>query len=376
MDIEKLAVDANEEVGNEIISGVLEENTTEGINPKGFLLDESDVLLFQKELNDKGESNNTSVLAENKNLLSEELKKTLNGNKHDLLINIQNEKKIAQGSPNNQEGPSNVFFKSKEQFIENSVNKENSLIEKAFNPTTISETKKSNDYPSENSVDNIDKNIFVPREHSETKKSSDAPQVHSSENSVDGMVIPGQPLAIDHQDKSLNQTNKSENIANNVAYEIKAMPIEITMDPSKVIAGEAVNIQTPSTVENVVRTHSEIISQQIKDQIIDRILVSTNDLELNKTVKIVISPSLLESTQVNFQKIGQTLSIQFETINANSLQFLKANQVDLQLYLQENLKQFQDVSVRVKGSSQGFEQPQDGRSRNRYEYENLDDEEQ
>ena len=340
MDIEKLAVDANKEVGNEIISGVLEENITESINPKGFLLDESDVLLFQKELNAKEESNNISVLAESKNLLSEELKKTLNGNQHDLLINIQNEKKIAQGTPNNQEGPSKVFSKETEQFIENPVNKGDQTF-------------------------------------SGTKQSSNVPQVHSSENAVGGMVISGQPLAIDAQDKSLNLTNKSENIkTNDTAYEIKAMPIEITMDPSKVTTGDAINLQTPSTVENVVRTHSEIISQQIKDQIIDRILVSTNDLELNKTVKIVISPSLLESTQVNFQKIGQTLSIQFETINANSLQFLKANQVDLQLYLQENLKQFQDVSVRVKGSSQGFEQPQDGRSRNRYEYENLDDEEQ
>lgn len=351
MDIEKLAVDANEEVGNEIISGVLEENTTEGINPKGFLLDESDVLLFQKELNAKEENNHTSVLVENKNLLSEELKKTLYGNKHDLPINVQIEKKKVQENLNNQEETSKVSFKSKEQFIENPVNKENNpvkentLIEKTFNQITISGIKKPNDYP--------------------------------SENAVGGMVTPGQSLAIDAQDKSLNLTNKSEHAkANDAAYEIKAMPIEIAMDPSKVITRESVNLQTPSTVENVVRTHSEIISQQIKDQIIDRILVSTNDLELNKTVKIVISPSLLESTQVNFQKIGQTLSIQFETINANSLQFLKANQVDLQLYLQENLKQFQDVSVRVKGSSQGFEQPQDGRSRNRYEYENLDDEEQ
>lgn len=353
MDIEKLALDTNEEVGNEIVSGVLDENTSKDVNSKGFLLDESDVLLFQKELNAKEESNHTSVLAENKNLLSEELKKTLYGNKHDLPINVQIEKKIVQENPNNQEETSKVFFKSKELFIENPVNKENNPvkkngpIEKSFNQATISGIKKPNDYPSENSVDNINKNIFA------------------------------SGVAIDHQDKALNLMNKSEHAkANDTTYEIKAMPIEIAMDPSKVTTGEAVNIQTPSTVENVVRTHSEIISQQIKDQIIDRILVSTNDLELNKTVKIVIDPSLLESTQVNFQKIRKTLSIQFETINANSLQFLKANQVDLQLYLQENLKQFQDVSVRVKGSSQGFEQPQDGRSRNRYEYENLDDEEQ
>ncbi len=203
MDIEKLAVDANEEVGNEIISGVLEENTTEGINPKGFLLDESDVLLFQKELHSKETNSESLILAEN-------LKTPFNGKE-----NLQK-----------------LLSKEEKQLIETPEDKRNSLIEKAFNQATFSETKKTNDKA----------------------------QVRPSENAVGVMVTPGQSLAIDAQDKSLNLTNKSENIkANDAAYEIKAMPIEIAMDPSKVITRESVNLQTPSTVENVVRTHSEII---------------------------------------------------------------------------------------------------------------------
>ena len=163
---------------------------------------------------------------------------------------------------------------------------------------------------------------------------------------------------------------------NDTAYENKSMPLEISIDPAKITNAELPKEQIASSINNIARTHNEIISQQIKDQIIDRILVSTNDLELNKTVKIVLNPSLLENTQVNFQKTGQILSIEFETMNTNSLLFLNKNQADLQLYLQDNLKQFQDVSVRVKNTHQNGEQPEDGRSRNRYDYENLDDEEQ
>lgn len=401
MDIEKLALDTNEEIGNEINSVLSEENklSPRNVNTKGFLLDESDILLFQKELNAKEESNNTSVLSENKNLLSEKLKKPLYnresfqkflskkgekslyskettskllpqkgdkmlrneenttgflskkgekplyGNKNELKMNAPIGKEITQGKPNSKDVLSKVLTKGKEQ------------------SSIIPETRKHND-----------KELFHPLESSvETFESS-------AENMIKNVSASSEHLSIEPKDKSLNITNKTTPSGaletNDTSYEIKSMPLEISVEPNKGITAESAKFQTSSKIENVVRTHSEIISQQIKDQIIDRILVSTNDLELNKTVKIVIHPSLLENTQVNFQKIGQNLSIQFETINTNSLQFLKANQIDLQLYLQENLKQFQDVSVRIKGSSQSFEQPQDGRSRNRYEYEKLDDEEQ
>lgn len=353
MDIEKLALDTNEEMGSEINSVLSEENklTLGNANTKGFLLDESDVLLFQKELNSKATSDETSILSENKNLFSQEAE----------IIN-----------------PQKLLFKEKELSNEKSISKGNSPVEKNINITTIPGIKKHNDKGN----NPVEKNNIttIPG----IKKHNDKDHFQSVESSIGNLdkniFVSGEYLAIEEQDKHFNLANKSTHTekikTNEIAYEIKSMPLEISIEPTNATNVESAKLQTTPTVENVVRTHAEIISQQIKDQIIDRILVSTNDLELNKTVKIVISPSLLENTSVNFQKIGQNLSIQFETINVNSLKFLKANQVDLQLYLQENLKQFQDVSVRIKGSSQNFEQPQDGRSRNRYEYENLDDEEQ
>lgn len=137
-------------------------------------------------------------------------------------------------------------------------------------------------------------------------------------------------------------------------------------------------ISQPATIQNTssIEAHAAMISQQIKDQVIDRILVSTNDLATNKMVKVVINPNVLQGTEVNFQKIGDMLSVQFVSRNEGSLQFLQVNQADLQGYLQNELKQFKGVSVSVKPNGNSAEQPEDGRSRNRYEYQALDEDEQ
>ena len=127
---------------------------------------------------------------------------------------------------------------------------------------------------------------------------------------------------------------------------------------------------------SVVETHAAMISQQIKDQVIDRILVSANDIAANKIVKVVINPTVLEATEVNFQKIGDALSVQFASKNQGSLQFLQVNQADLQGYLQNGLKQFKEVTVSIKADGSNPNTPEDGRSRNRYEYQSLDEDEQ
>ena len=131
-------------------------------------------------------------------------------------------------------------------------------------------------------------------------------------------------------------------------------------------------VQGTATLES----HAAMISQQIKDQVIDRILVSTNDIAADKIVKVVINPNVLEGTEVNFQKVGNMLSVQFASKNEASLQFLQANQIDLQGFLQGELKQFKGISVSVKPSGNNLEQPEDGRSRNRYEYQTPDEDEQ
>lgn len=131
----------------------------------------------------------------------------------------------------------------------------------------------------------------------------------------------------------------------------------------------------PMPVENV-RPNAAILVQQIKDQVIDRILVSTNDIATDKTVKVIISPNVLEATEVNFQKMGDVLSIQFVSRSEGSLQFLQSNQTNLQGYLQTELKQFKDISVSVRSNGDAAEYPGDGRSRNRYEYQAVDEDEQ
>ena len=117
------------------------------------------------------------------------------------------------------------------------------------------------------------------------------------------------------------------------------------------------------------------IAQQIKDQIVDRILVSTASLNANQSVKVVFSPTVLAETEVNIQKLGQALQVQFVSSDVKSIAFIQSNQLDLQGYLQSNLKQFEEVHVSLKEMDNDLDQPKDGRSRNRNEYQSLEDDE-
>ena len=307
MDIETLAVDSNESLEGDIASTFSGNNTLspENLGTKGFMLDSSDVLLFQKELQPKPSTeevglNLEAFLTKDKTLSSKDsLEPPLHAKDFHKILSKKDtveEKNLCD-------------FSSPKATL---INKASNLL---VNEKNISEE--------------VGEDVL--------------------------------PL------KNLSEISINEN---------RTIPLESSIVIPHGVGTAAEQIQQSASIENAIHTHSKLISQQIKDQIIDRILVSANNLDQNKTVKIVLSPSLLESTEVNFQKIGQGLSIQFETMNTNSLQFLKTNQADLQLYLQENLKQFENISVRVKGGSGNLDQPHDGRSRNRYEYENLDDEEQ
>jgi len=117
------------------------------------------------------------------------------------------------------------------------------------------------------------------------------------------------------------------------------------------------------------------IAQQIKDQIVDRILVSTANLNANQSVKVVFSPTVLAETEVNIQKLGQALQVQFVSSDVKSIAFIQSNQLDLQGYLQSNLKQFEEVQVSLKEMDNELDHPKDGRSRNRNEYQALEDDE-
>lgn len=126
-------------------------------------------------------------------------------------------------------------------------------------------------------------------------------------------------------------------------------------------------------MKTVGAPHAIELAQQIKDQMVDRILVSSSDLNENREVILKLNPNLLAETQVSFQKVGQALQVQFMSQNTDSLKFLSVFQLDLQGYLQDELKNFRGVSVRIHQGNTDMGQPQDGRSRNPYEYQNLDD---
>ncbi|MDR2769267.1 MAG: hypothetical protein LBB19_01780 [Puniceicoccales bacterium] len=139
------------------------------------------------------------------------------------------------------------------------------------------------------------------------------------------------------------------------------------------------NLQSFSqTSSNTALDHSHRL-QQIKTELVDQILISSNALENKQVVKIALSPQLLAGTEVSLQKQGNNLQVTFVTTNTQSEMFLVNTQPNLQAHLVERLNHFQDISVSVNGtkgnaaSAQG--QPQDGRSRNRYEYQTPEDSE-
>ena len=132
-----------------------------------------------------------------------------------------------------------------------------------------------------------------------------------------------------------------------------------------------------STATQASKSHAMLIAQQIRDHIIDRILVSSSAPNDNRTVTVQLSPRLLQDTEVQFTQNGTSLDIRLVSQNKDSVQFLQQHQSDLQTYLQGELKTYRAISVRVPSSQASAElaQPHDGRSRNRFEYQSTDEEE-
>jgi len=191
---------------------------------------------------------------------------------------------------------------------------------------------------------------------------------------------PVEPIELAEKDLQFNALGKAtiDRVQHNVDQMSKVISSE-TLN-SFPIPNQATDFTTPVQIKSFVDkdiqvSHSVFVSQQIKEQIIDRILVSTGDLNEGKLVKVVLNPTLLEATEVNFQQNGKVLNVSFFSQNLQSLNFLQSNQLDLQAYLHDNLKQFKDVSVSVE-SEDDVRNFTDGRSRNRQEYQNLDDDEQ
>ena len=135
-------------------------------------------------------------------------------------------------------------------------------------------------------------------------------------------------------------------------------------------------VQEP-TATQASKSQAMLIAQQIRDHIIDRILISSSALNDNRTVTVQLSPRLLRDTEVQFTQNGTSLDIRLVSQNKDSVQFLQQYQSDLQTYLQGELKTYRAISVRVPSSQTTSElaQPHDGRSRNRFGYQSANEEE-
>ena len=132
------------------------------------------------------------------------------------------------------------------------------------------------------------------------------------------------------------------------------------------------------TATQSLRSHAILVAQQIKDHIIDRILISSSELNAKRTVTVQLSPRLLRNTEIQFTKNGTSLDVRLVSTNKESVQFLQQQQSDLQTYLQGELKMYRSISVQVASPkvSSDLTQPHDGRSRNRFVYTSTDEEEQ
>ena len=142
-------------------------------------------------------------------------------------------------------------------------------------------------------------------------------------------------------------------------------------------ANETVAPVSDPTAVQASKSHAMLLAQQIRDHIIDRILVSSSALNDNRTVTVQLSPRLLRNTEVQFTQNGTSLDIRLVSQNKDSVQFLQQHQSDLQTYLQGELETYRAISVRVPSSQTTSElaQPHDGRSRNRFKYQPADEEE-
>jgi type III secretion system needle length determinant len=164
------------------------------------------------------------------------------------------------------------------------------------------------------------------------------------------------------------------------AYATQNNPLPVGL-PSSISSGDTIlnNLQSFSQTSSTTALDHSHRLQQIKTELVDQILISSNALENKQAVKIALNPQLLAGTEVNLQKQGNNLQVTFVTTNVQSETFLVNTHTNLQTHLVERLNHFQDISVSVNGTkgntASGQGQPQDGRSRNRYEYQTPEDNE-
>ena len=201
----------------------------------------------------------------------------------------------------------------------------------------------------------------------------------SQENPQNAFYFKNSKKKEEVQDKKISET--SAKLHDDAKVDVPQLTETLPIGGVGITATEPSGTNISTTVDSKasettgLQASNTSIAQQIKDQIVDRILVSTASLNANQSVKVVFSPTVLAETEVNIQKLGQALQVQFVSSDVKSIAFIQSNQLDLQGYLQSNLKQFEEVQVSLKEMDNELDQPKDGRSRNRNEYQSLEDDE-
>lgn len=330
---------------------------------------EQDVRIFRKHVAD-----------EHKEDVSAELSDTSEDSVQDFgslfhRLKLSDEKEQSQNQPNDtdsQENPQKAFYlktPKKEEEVQDKKISQSSI--KLSENTPKIQSNNLNQPVSKDSIKesiNSTKNLIKTSDDSFNKgfTKQDLNKLSYKDSNIDFVINDNLPNQTFSEDAKVNVPQLTETLpiggvgAN--ATESSGTNVSTTVDSK---ASETTGLQASNTS----------IAQQIKDQIVDRILVSTASLNANQSVKVVFSPTVLAETEVNIQKLGQALQVQFVSSDVKSIAFIQSNQLDLQGYLQSNLKQFEEIQVSLKEMDNELDQPKDGRSRNRNEYQSLEDDE-
>ena len=320
---------------------------------------EQDVRIFKKHVSDEYKDDVSTDLSDSSEDSVQDLGSLFR------RLKLSDEKEQSQNQPNDtdsQENSQNTFYLKNPKKESEVQDKKLPQISTRFREDTTKAQK-----------DDLNKD-FIPLDVSKNKheKIETSYLIKNLEKSLkddlnkDFLINDNFPTKIFSEDSKGNMPQLTETLpvggVGTTATESSGANVSTTVDSK---ASETTGLQASNTS----------IAQQIKDQIVDRILVSTASLNANQSVKVVFSPTVLAETEVNIQKLGQALQVQFVSSDVKSIAFIQSNQLDLQGYLQSNLKQFEEVHVSLKEMDNDLDQPKDGRSRNRNEYQSLEDDE-
>ena len=359
MEVDKIAINDN-------FSSENQKTISEGS------VNEQDAHLFKKHVTDAPKDELSSSVSDD----SEESMQNFSNLFQKLKLSDEKEHSSSQQNDEDAQSdqPNTSFFKE--------IKKDTITKDKDFNTSFVQKTdlkKVTGDNSYQNSTKDIEKIFSMDKSwmQSSSKDYSSLNKDLKKQSKTDISLINDKVRIVNEVEQVVYKKDVS-NITESELTEVLPIAASTTTTVESLGTNVSTNIDFKTSETTKLQANSTTIAQQIKDQIVDRILVSTASLNANQSVKVVFSPTVLAETEVNIQKLGQVLQVQFVSSDVKSVAFIQSNQMDLQGYLQNNLKQFEDIQVSLKEMDNDLDQPRDGRSRNRNEYQSFeeDDDEQ